>query len=86
MLTFSVLREEGEWPQTVVKGFQLIAQAFANALDRKRADEALRESEARLSLATHAAGVGLWMAEPETGISGLHPKPGSCFILTPMKS
>jgi GAF domain-containing protein len=58
-LTFSVLREERHWPETVVKGIRLVAQVFANALAQKRAHEALRESEARLSLATNAAGVGL---------------------------
>jgi len=42
LLTFAVLREERDWPETVVKGFQLIAQVFANALARKRADEQLK--------------------------------------------
>jgi len=79
VLTFSVLREQRDWPETVVKGFQLIAQVFANALDRKRADEALRESEARLSLATHAAGVGLWRAEPATGDLWVTPKTRELF-------
>jgi transcriptional regulator with GAF, ATPase, and Fis domain len=41
-LTFSVRREERDWPETVVKGFRLIAQVFANALARKRADEQLK--------------------------------------------
>ena len=39
VLTFAVMREERDWPETVVKGLQLIAQVFANALARKRADE-----------------------------------------------
>jgi len=39
LLTFSSMREEKGWPETVVKGFQLIAQVFSNALARKRADE-----------------------------------------------
>jgi len=43
------MREERDWPETVVKGLKLIAQVFANALARKQADQALRESEARLS-------------------------------------
>ncbi len=42
LLTFAVMREERDWPETVVKGFQLIAQVFANALARKRADEQLK--------------------------------------------
>jgi len=60
LLTFSVMREERDWPETVGKGFRLIAQVFANALGRKRADAALCESEERLSLATRAAGAGMW--------------------------
>jgi formate hydrogenlyase transcriptional activator len=43
VLTFSVMREERSWPETVVKGFRLIAQVFANALARKRADEQLKK-------------------------------------------
>ena len=42
-LTFAAIREERDWPETVVKGFQLIAQVFANALARKRADEEIRK-------------------------------------------
>ncbi|HSB05292.1 MAG TPA: sigma 54-interacting transcriptional regulator, partial [Thermodesulfobacteriota bacterium] len=42
-LTFAAIREERDWPETVVKGFQLIAQVFANALARKRADEQLKK-------------------------------------------
>ena len=43
LLTFAVMREERNWPETVVKGFQLIAQVFANALARKRMEGQLRE-------------------------------------------
>jgi formate hydrogenlyase transcriptional activator len=43
MLTFAVMREERSWPETAVKGFKLIAQVFANALARKRADEQLKQ-------------------------------------------
>ena len=48
MLTFVAMREEKSWPETVVTGFKLIAQVFANALARTRAEQALRESETRL--------------------------------------
>jgi signal transduction histidine kinase len=43
-LSFAVTRTERDWPEPVVKGFQLIAQVFANALGRKVAEAALRES------------------------------------------
>ncbi len=49
------------------KRLQLIAQIFANALERKRAEQRLRESEARLSLAAVSAQAGLWTLEPESG-------------------
>jgi formate hydrogenlyase transcriptional activator len=42
VLTFVVMREERNWPEMVVKGFKLVAQVFANALARKRADEQLK--------------------------------------------
>jgi len=43
LLTFSVMREERSWPETVVMGFRLVAQGFANALARKRADERIKK-------------------------------------------
>ena len=43
LLTFAVMREERSWPETVVKGFKLVAQVFANALARKRADEQIKK-------------------------------------------
>ena len=55
-LTFAVMREERRWPETAVMGFKLIAQVFTNALVRKQAETALRESEARLRVATERRG------------------------------
>jgi len=43
VVTFAVLREERSWSETVVRGFQLIAHVFANALERKRMECQLRE-------------------------------------------
>jgi formate hydrogenlyase transcriptional activator len=48
LLTFAVTRDERDWPKRVLQQFQLVAQIFANALARKRADQDLRESECRL--------------------------------------
>ena len=63
MMAFATIREERDWPKTLVKRLQVVAQVFANAIARKRADQALRESEARLSLAAASAGAGLWMLD-----------------------
>ena len=48
LLTFAVTGEERDWSKRVVQQFQLVAQIFANALARKRADLDLHESECRL--------------------------------------
>jgi formate hydrogenlyase transcriptional activator len=66
VLSFNTMREERTWPEPLVKRLQLVAQIFINALVRKDADRELRESEARLSLATSAAGAGLWDMEIHT--------------------
>jgi formate hydrogenlyase transcriptional activator len=74
VLSFDATREERKWPEPLQKRLQLVAQVFANALDRKHGEQKLRESEARLresearlSLAAASANAGLWTLEPETG-------------------
>ncbi|HIJ41731.1 MAG TPA: PAS domain-containing protein [Deltaproteobacteria bacterium] len=82
LLSFAVIREERDWPETVVTGFKLIAQVFANALARKRADHELRESEARLTLATNAAEAGLWIMDLETSGVWVSEKTRELFHFT----
>jgi transcriptional regulator with GAF, ATPase, and Fis domain len=43
LLTFTVMREEKDWPETVVQQFKLVAQIFANALVRKQMENRLQE-------------------------------------------
>ncbi|MGR8979256.1 MAG: sigma 54-interacting transcriptional regulator [Gammaproteobacteria bacterium] len=50
-----------DWPDSVVQGLRLISDVFANVLERKRADHALRESEEQMRLAAEAADIGLWV-------------------------
>lgn len=66
-LSFACTSKEREWPEMVVRHLQMVAQVFANALFRKRAEEELRRSEERLSLAAHAAQIGMWSVETSTG-------------------
>jgi formate hydrogenlyase transcriptional activator len=42
-LSFAMTRQEQQWSESVVKGFQLISQVFANALERKRMEEELKQ-------------------------------------------
>ena len=57
------MKAERDWPDALVKRLQLIAQIFTNALARKRADQDLRESEARLAAGTDLAGLGYYEAD-----------------------
>jgi GAF domain-containing protein len=57
-LGFNTTRAERDWPDALIKRLQLVAQIFANALARKRADQALRESEERMRMSQQAARVG----------------------------
>jgi PAS domain S-box-containing protein len=41
LLTFAVMHEERNWPETLVMRLKLIAQVFANALARRRTEQAL---------------------------------------------
>jgi PAS domain S-box-containing protein len=67
VLSFNTMRDEREWPEPIIQRLALVAEIFANALARTRAEAALRESEERLSLAADAAGAGLWTLDLGTG-------------------
>jgi len=82
-LSFGVLREKRDWPEAIVKRLQLIAQVFANAIAGRQAEKALRESETRLSLATNAAEVGLWILELDTGKVWVSAKTRELFCFGP---
>jgi PAS domain S-box-containing protein len=60
ILGLNTTRAERDWPDALVQRLKLVAQVFANALARKGADQALRESKERLSLAADAAQLGVW--------------------------
>jgi transcriptional regulator with GAF, ATPase, and Fis domain len=47
-LGFQVIREEREWPVELLGRLHLVGDVFANALARKRDDQALRERDAEL--------------------------------------
>ncbi|HSB51944.1 MAG TPA: sigma 54-interacting transcriptional regulator, partial [Dissulfurispiraceae bacterium] len=66
-LSFNDMKAERLWPEALVTRLHLVAQIFANALVRKQADRALRESEERLSLAADSAGAGMWGLDLDGG-------------------
>lgn len=82
VLSFDTLKEERSWSEPIVRDLRLVAQLFTNALVRKRGDLQLRESEARLKMATDAAGVGLWVMEVDSGHVWVTPQTRAIFYFS----
>jgi formate hydrogenlyase transcriptional activator len=66
VLNFDCLRKKRTWSIELVNKLQLVAQIFANALDRKRENALLQKSEERLALAADAAGLVIWALDVTT--------------------
>jgi PAS domain S-box-containing protein len=66
-LSFALLQQEREWPEPLVGRLKLLAQIFVNAIARKRSEQSLRESWARVSLAADSANAALWTLEMGSG-------------------
>ncbi len=62
---------------------QLVAQVFGDALARKRTDEALRESQERLSLAVDSAEAGVWSMDFDTGVFWAEARARTIFGFSP---
>ena len=82
-LGFNTTRGRREWPDTLVTRLKLVAQILANALARRRADERLRESDARLMLAVDSAEAGLWDLDYRTGVFWASDRTRTIFGLSP---
>ena len=82
-LGFNALRAERDWPDTVVKRLQLVAQVLTNALARRRQEVSLRESEERLALAADSAEAGLWTLDYDTGVFWVTDKARAIFGWAP---
>jgi PAS domain S-box-containing protein len=82
-LSFATTRAERAWSDDVVRGFRMVAEVMANALVRRRADQALRESQARLTLAAVSADARLWEVEAETERVWMMEQGRVFFGLTP---
>ena len=81
---FEAIRAPRDWPEALQNRLRLIAQVFANALERKNAEQKLRASEARLSLAAASADAGLWTLDPDTSQIWATDKTYEVLGLTPV--
>ena len=66
-VSFAATKGERDWPVALTKRLRLIAEVFASAVARKRAEQSLRDSEARLRLAAASADAGLWTLDLVSG-------------------
>jgi signal transduction histidine kinase len=69
ILAFNTTHAEREWPDSLVKRLQLVAQVFTNALSRARAEEALRASEARLAAGADLAALAFYEVDFGEGVT-----------------
>ena len=53
------MRTQRDWSDELIQRLRLVGQVFANALLRRRAEEALRASETRLRSIVRAAPTGI---------------------------
>jgi PAS domain S-box-containing protein len=61
-LSLSTSRRTATWPDTLIQRSRLLADVFAHALVRRRAQTTVRESEARFRVMADSAPVMIWMA------------------------
>jgi len=66
-ISLVTVRAEREWPDALIPRLRLLGEIFANALVRRRASNAMWESEARFRLAADSAPIMMWMAGPDGG-------------------
>lgn len=59
-LGFHAVTEECQWTDDLVNRLELVSQIFCSALQRKRVDAELHESEERLKLAVDSGDIGIW--------------------------
>ena len=83
VLGFNTLRKHRDWSDGLVTRLRLVAQVFASALARRHADEALGQSEERLSLVADAAEAGLWTLDYGTGVCWATDRAKALYRLAP---
>ena len=59
-ISFTSMRIYRDWPDEMVARLRLVGEIFANAIARKRAEEALFRREAELNEAQRLASIGSW--------------------------
>ena len=67
LLGLNTLQQQRDWPDELVNRLRLVSEIFTNALARKRADQALRTSEARYMAAADLDGLAYYEVDLHRG-------------------
>jgi formate hydrogenlyase transcriptional activator len=82
-IAINSMKSERVWPEEFIPRLRLLGEIFVNALKRSKAEQALRESEERLSLAVSSAEAGLWIMDVNTGLVWVTDKLRELFRFAP---
>jgi len=72
-LGFDSMRREKTWSERTLTLLKIVGEVFANALERKRSEESLRESENEYRALFEGVPVGLYRTSPDGRILDLNP-------------
>ncbi len=65
VLAIATLRAERDWAGELLQRLRLLGEIFANALARRRAERAVRESEERFRRIADSAPIMVWLSDPD---------------------
>ena len=82
-LSFATTGHARRWEPELVAKFERLAQVFAKALAKKRAEELLHDREAHLELAAESAEAGLWELDLLTGEVSANEATRRLFAMAP---
>ena len=83
IIAINAVQKERDWPEEFIPRLRLLGQIFVSVLERRKAEQALRESEEQLSLAASAAEAGIWVIYAGTGRLWVTDKTREIFQFPP---
>jgi len=83
IISINAVQTERVWPEEFIPRLQLLGEIFISALERRKADKALRESKEQLNLAASSAEAGIWVIYTDTGRLWATDKTREIFQFSP---
>jgi PAS domain S-box-containing protein len=66
IISINSVQKERAWPEAYIPRLQLLGEILVNALERRDTEQALRDSEERVSLAASSGEAGIWVLDVGT--------------------